>query len=76
MCENIIENIKSINVPTHIIAGEMDKVESINTIKEEIMPHISNISIDIIPEVGHLLPLEAPNEVAKIIEQFIKTIKK
>ncbi|KAI7872634.1 alpha/beta hydrolase fold family protein [Lichtheimia hyalospora FSU 10163] len=75
MCENILENIKNIDVPTHIIAGEMDKVESINTIKKEIMPYISNISIDIIQNTGHLLPLESPEEVTKIIKKFIENIK-
>lgn len=74
MREDITEAVASINVPTIVISGELDQVDPVGTLQTELLPRIPHASMQIIPETGHLSPLEAPNELAKIIAAFVAGI--
>jgi pimeloyl-ACP methyl ester carboxylesterase len=51
-----------------VLVGEKDKVETVEKVKSETVDVLTELGLDvtltIVPEVGHLLPVEAPEEVA------------
>ena len=74
MSEDITKEVASINVPTVVISGELDQVDSIATLQAELLPRIPHAVMQVIPATGHLSPLEAPEEVAQIIARFVKAV--
>jgi len=74
MREDITAAAASINVPTIVIAGERDQVDNIATLQKELLPHIPHAAMHVLPDVGHLSPLEAPADVARLIAQFVAGI--
>ena len=75
MREDITAAVASIDVPTIVISGELDQVDRVATLQAELMPRIPHAALHLLPEIGHLSPLEAPVEVAQIIAQFIAGIE-
>jgi pimeloyl-ACP methyl ester carboxylesterase len=53
-----------------VIAGELDKVDSVSELQSELLPRIPHAEMKIIPATGHLSPLESPIELAEIISHF------
>jgi pimeloyl-ACP methyl ester carboxylesterase len=49
-----------INVPTLIVSGELDRVDTTEALRTELMPRIPHAKLHLLPDVGHLSPLEAP----------------
>lgn len=74
MREDITQAVSSVNVPTVVISGEFDQVDRVATLQAELIPRIPHAAMQVIPETGHLSPLEAPKEVAKIIAGFVGAI--
>lgn len=68
--EDISEQVKAINVPTLIIACELDKVDTVEITRLEIVPRITNANLEIVAGTGHLSPLESPTELVRLIDQF------
>jgi len=66
-----ISDVFNITQPTLIIAGQKDKVDPSETLKAELLPKIPGARFHVIPAVGHLLPLEAPEEVAQAVRDFV-----
>jgi pimeloyl-ACP methyl ester carboxylesterase len=60
-----------INVPLCVIAGSEDRIEKEAALRAAFLPLIPNAKFEIIEGVGHLSPLEGPEEVAKAISGFI-----
>lgn len=75
MREDISATVTSIDVPTIVISGELDQVDRAVTLRAELLPRIPQATMHILPGVGHLAPLEAPTEVARIIENFLGAAK-
>lgn len=71
MREDIRAAVASIDVPTIVISGELDQVDRVVTLRTELLPRIPQATMHVLPGVGHLAPLEAPAEVARIIENFL-----
>lgn len=71
MLEDIAETVLSIDVPTIVVSGERDQVDSIATLQVELLPRIPQAVMHVVPGVGHLLPLEAPAELARIVGRFV-----
>lgn len=67
-----ISDVFDITYPTLIIAGDKDKVDNPEMLKTDLLPKISGARFHSIPDVGHLLPLEAPEEVANAVRDFIR----
>lgn len=68
--EDITAPVAHIAVPVLIIAGELDKVDPVDTLKSEVLALIAGASMMTLPGIGHLSPLEAPAEVAQAIAEF------
>jgi 3-oxoadipate enol-lactonase len=73
--EDISREIASIEVPTIVIAGERDRVDSVATLREELMPRLPGVTqaqMHVLPETGHLSPLESPDQIAALVHAFVQ----
>jgi len=67
MAVDISSAASAIEVPVHVIVGDRDKVETEEVLRREIPRFIRNVRFHVLDDVGHLAPLEAPEEIASII---------
>lgn len=65
------DRLGEIVVPTAVMVGEME-MPGFKAFAEEAAGGISGSTIEVIPDCGHLLPLEAPRAVAKMIIGLFK----
>lgn len=76
---SILEDISSeatkIAVPTLVLAGKLDQLDSIEQHKREVVARIANARFEIIPRSGHLIPIDEPEQLAKHIETFVSLLK-
>lgn len=70
IAEDISEQTRLVNVATLVIAGENDLVEPAETLRNSLLPYLSDAKFMVIPRTGHLIPLEAPAELANAISHF------
>ncbi|WP_163881113.1 alpha/beta fold hydrolase [Paenibacillus favisporus] len=71
MLEDISAEVNNIRVPTLVLAGESDPVDRLETLKSELLPRIPHAELRVIPQTGHLSPLEAPGEISEGISHFL-----
>ncbi len=65
-----IDTLKTVNVRTLIITGDEDILTGMN--EAQVMhQHISGSQLRVIPKAGHYSPWEQPEEVAKLLRQFL-----
>lgn len=74
MREDITAAVASIEAPTLVISGELDQVDRVATLQAELLPRIPHAAMHVLPGTGHLSPLEAPAEVARLIAGFVAAI--
>ena len=67
--EDVSTEIEKINVPVLIAAGEKDNAMTPELLEREVARRIEGTRLVIVPEVKHLLPLEAPATVVKLIRE-------
>lgn len=68
--EDITAPVALIRVPTLVISGEEDGVDPPEVLRLELMPRIPQAKLHILPGIGHLSPLEAPNDLSELIRSF------
>lgn len=73
--EDISRQVGAIDVPTAVIAGEADKVDTVDTLKRELMTRIPHAVLHVVPRTGHLSMLESPDDVTRLIRGFVKTLR-
>ena len=71
--ENDLERINSINIPTKVIVGEYDRI--FVPLAQEIAEKITGADLTIIPNIGHLVNLEAPDQFRTALKSFIANLK-
>lgn len=71
MREDITAAVAAIDVPTIVLSGALDQVDPVATLQAELLPRIPHAALHVLPGVGHLAPLEAPAELARLIGQFV-----
>ncbi len=70
--EGITDKIGAIKHPTTIMVGDQDQLTDLS--KAEILhAQIQNSSLKIIPEAGHMSPVEEPEAVNALIEHHLKS---
>ena len=69
--EDISSQMASVAVPTSVVAGEKDEAMTPNLLSREVVARIPNASLVVVPDAAHLLPLEAPEEVAQILGRLL-----
>src|SRR5580704_4857912 len=74
MVLDVSKQTASINVPVCVIAGSADQVEKEAALREAILPLVPHAKFKTIEGVGHLSPLEGPNEVAQQISDFLTDV--
>jgi pimeloyl-ACP methyl ester carboxylesterase len=62
----------NITPPTLLIAGDKDDITPL-PVQEELHRLMPTSTLRVIKNVGHLTHYETPNEVAKIVQDFIKS---
>jgi pimeloyl-ACP methyl ester carboxylesterase len=67
--EDVSAEMEKINVPVLIVAGEKDEAMTPELLEREAARRIEGARLVIVPEVKHLLPLEAPATVVKLIRE-------
>ncbi len=68
--EDITRDVAAIYVPTIVIAGELDRVDSVGLLEAELLSRLPHAVLRILPGTGHLSPLESPQEIARLIADF------
>lgn len=69
--EDITADVSEIDVPVIVISGEHDRVDPPEVLRRELLPRIPQARLMVLPGVGHLLPLEAPADLASVIKAFV-----
>jgi pimeloyl-ACP methyl ester carboxylesterase len=67
IAQDITAEARDIEVPILVVAGEHDRVEPIEVLRENLMPYLKRAELHVISGSGHLMPLEAPAELARIL---------
>ncbi|BCY08936.1 alpha/beta fold hydrolase [Actinoplanes sp. L3-i22] len=75
IAEDITAAARAIDVPVLVIAGEHDAVEPAGVLRTNLLPYLARAEFTVIADTGHLLPLEAPDELARAITAFADTHK-
>jgi pimeloyl-ACP methyl ester carboxylesterase len=68
--EDIAPEVTKINVPTVLLAGELDQVDPIERHKSEVLAYIPNAQLKIIKGSGHLIPMDEPLQLSREIASF------
>jgi 3-oxoadipate enol-lactonase len=71
MLLDISKQAASITVPVCVIAGSEDQVEKEDFLRKVLLPLVPHARFKTIEGVGHLSPLEGPDDVAKVISDFL-----
>lgn len=69
--EDISSEVSRITVPTFVLAGELDKLDSIEQHKREVVARIPNARFAIVKGSGHLIPIDEPVQLAQEIASFV-----
>ncbi|GGB18898.1 hydrolase [Flexivirga endophytica] len=70
IAEDITEHTRLIDVPALVVAGENDQVEPAHVLRDNLVPYLSDVDFLVVPRSGHLIPLEAPADLADAITGF------
>lgn len=71
LLEDISAELPKIAMPTLILAGEEDRLDSIEQHRKEVLARIANSRLQIIFGSGHLVPIDEPEQLAEAIAQFV-----
>ena len=70
---NEMEYLNKIEIPTLVVCGEEDKMTPLR-FSEYLAQHIRKAELVMIPDAGHMVQLEKPEEVAGALAPFLKKI--
>lgn len=70
IAQDVTEQTRMVTVPALVVAGENDRVEPVDVLRDNLVPYLSQSDVVVIPHSGHLIPLEAPAELAETITAF------
>ncbi|GAB1331453.1 alpha/beta fold hydrolase [Streptomyces sennicomposti] len=70
IAQDITRHTRSISVPALVIAGANDQVEPVDVLRDNLLPYLSRAEFTVLPHTGHLIPLEAPADLADALTAF------
>ncbi|MEV1026798.1 alpha/beta hydrolase [Streptomyces sp. NPDC050264] len=70
IAEDITDHTRMIDVPALVVAGENDRVEPVDVLRDNLLPYLCEAEFEVIPKAGHLIPLEAPADLVDAIIAF------
>lgn len=73
--EDVSAELGWINVPTLLLAGEHDRLDSVEQHRREVLSRIAHARLQIIPGSGHLVPIDQPAALARAIAAFVGDLK-
>ena len=68
-----ISTLKTINVPALIITGDEDNMTGVPE-AEVMKQNIAGAQMKVVPKAGHYSPWEQPEEVGKLLRQFLDSL--
>jgi 3-oxoadipate enol-lactonase len=68
--QDVSADLGRIDVPVLVIAGEHDRVEPVALMRSHVLPAIEGATLEVIPDSGHLIPLEQPARLADHLAAF------
>ena len=68
--EDITADVARIVVPTIVLSGTDDRVDPPDILRRELLARVPQARLHELPHAGHLLPLEAPAAVARLLRAF------
>ncbi len=71
--EDISARVPQIEAATLVVAGAQDAAMTPQVLEREVVARIEGARLETIAQAGHLLPLEAPREVARLIREQAQT---
>ncbi|MEU8473024.1 alpha/beta hydrolase [Streptomyces sp. NPDC029006] len=74
IAQDITGAVRGITVPVTVLAAEHDVVEPPSVLRECLQPHIPRATLNVVPDAGHLLPVEAPRAVATALGDFLQVL--
>jgi pimeloyl-ACP methyl ester carboxylesterase len=72
--EDITRQVSAINVPILVVAGELDQVDSVETLRSELLSRLPQALLRVLPGTGHLSMLESPEPLAQMILEFTDSL--
>jgi pimeloyl-ACP methyl ester carboxylesterase len=72
--EDITAEVANIDVPVIVISGERDRVDPPDVLRRELLPRIPQARLHVLPQIGHLVPFEAPDEIADLVRTFARSM--
>jgi len=72
--EDITGQVGIINVPVIVIVGESDRVDSPALLQVELLTRVPQAAMRVLPSTGHLLMLEAAEQLIPLIEEFCRSL--
>jgi pimeloyl-ACP methyl ester carboxylesterase len=69
--EDISAEVGRIAVPTLLLAGDQDRQDPVEQHKREVLSRIKDAELKIIPDCGHLMPIDQPTLLADAIRAFV-----
>lgn len=70
IAQDITGEAGNIEVPVIVVAGEHDRVEPVDVLRANLLPYLNRADLRVVPRSGHLVPLEAPAELASILARL------
>lgn len=70
---DVVASVHQIKTPVCVITGEDDKMVNVKA-TQDLAEQIRNSEIHIIPQAGHMVMLERPQDVQNIMESFLEKI--
>ncbi|PXX65339.1 pimeloyl-ACP methyl ester carboxylesterase [Nocardia tenerifensis] len=67
IAQDITAAAQNIAVPVLVVAGEQDRVEPVEVLRDNLLPYLSEADLRVIAGSGHLIPLEAPAALASLL---------
>ncbi|HWC16213.1 MAG TPA: alpha/beta fold hydrolase [Terriglobales bacterium] len=69
-----VPTLRTINVPTLIVAGEEDTLTPVAN-AQLMQKHISGARLNVLPRAGHYAAFENPEEYARVLRQFLDSLR-